>query len=75
MMPCPRAESIEGKCGVCEYPAKVGASRKLRASGGRMTAVRLKTAAIQAALATAAITSLSLSGGAQSGIPGVLSEL
>jgi hypothetical protein len=34
-MPCPRAESIEGKCGVCEYPAKVGASRKLRASGGR----------------------------------------
>jgi len=34
-MPCPRAESIQAKCGVCEYAAKVGASRKLRASGGR----------------------------------------
>jgi hypothetical protein len=41
---------------------------------GEMTAVRLKRAAIQVALATAAITSLSLSAGAQSGIPGVLSE-
>jgi hypothetical protein len=60
----PTPESIEAKCGLCEYPAKVGASRKLRASGGR----------VQVALATAAITSLSLSAGAQSGIPGVLSE-
>jgi hypothetical protein len=31
----PTPESIEAKCGLCEYPAKVGASRKLRASGGR----------------------------------------